>query len=487
MSHLDARGSDLTHRSRRREVRALAAGLAAAAVLVLGTMPALAGGGERGDPQPELDQFGIGNVDGGSGTGAVLPDGDLVIATPSSSGTTIDVCVLHPGSRACVHTTVLHAYTGGGGDSFYGSVEVLATGGNDVSVVAEDCCYLDVGGIDGGAVVFDSTDGGTSFTGEIPAGTIQSIGAATYFDGQIIVGTVSTGSMQVQAFPVDPGTAVTTLATTRAGDDGSTSLTTSGSGVLLASDDTTDTHVQYATSDFNTASSWTTVGTFANETVTAVSGAALLTDPGGSLTGGERIRFFNGTSFGAAHAVPDSKAGDDGYFAMQEAAGSAHVFFIGRRDSYDVFAESTGTGASWSPLQQFTVGSAINDGLLSPVLGPTGAGVVVQIPAGGTPVVVQPILLAQHVHVSLSATHLKAGHEATLSGSASPRLAGQAVTLQRLDAGEWYSVSTTHESATGSFSFRVPALTRTYRAVVNEKLGYYEYGYSNAVGVVLVK
>jgi hypothetical protein len=470
----------------RRHTASLAFGVAAVGALVaLSAAPAIAGGGVVGDPQPELARFTVDPAGGGTGSGAVLPDGNLVLAAPNGSGSNIRVCVLHPGSRACVSTATLVPYSGGGGDSFSGTAEVLATGGDDVSVVTEDCCYLDVGGDNGGAVVFDSTNGGASFSVEHPAGTIQGISAATYADGQIVVADSESGGLNVQAFPVDPSTAETAIATPRGGDVGTSSLTTYDGGVLLAADDTTNTHVQYATSDFNASGSWSTVGTFGNELVSAASGNALLTDPGGSLTGGERLRFFTGSSFGAASKVPDSAAGDDGYFTMQEVGRDVHVFFIGRRDSYDAFEESTTDGTHWSGLDQYTMGSAIDAGSLAAVLGPTGAGLLFE--NDGTPLTAQPVLNAQGVHVTLTATKVKVGHTTTLRGTATPRLPGQLVTLEREDAGKWYAVSTTHETSSGTFSFVLPAVTRTYRAVVNLKPGYDEYGYSNAATVTAIR
>jgi hypothetical protein len=463
--------------------RVTAAG-AVVACLLLGAIPASAGGGEVGSPQPELAHFNVGPT-GGTGTGAVLANGNIVLATPSASGDSIRVCIVHPGGRACASVVTLNAYRSGPNqDSFSGTVEVLATGPSDISIVAEDCCYLNVGGGSGGAVVFDSTDGGTTFGAETPAGTIQGVGAGTYADGDLVVGTYSTGSLQVQSFAPSPLSAATSIATPRTGIDGSTSLTTYNNGVLVASDDTTNTHVEYATSSFNANGSYASVGTFPNELVTAVSGNALLTDPGGSLTGGERLRFFNGHSFGAAYKVPDSKLGDDGYFTMQEVGRVVHVFFIGRRYGYDAFEESTTDGVHWSGLEEFTMGSAISASDLSPVLGPTSAGLLFE--NDGTPLFAQPVLNTQTVHVALAAVRLKVGHTTTLHGTASPRLAAQTVTLQRLVHGEWYPVATTKESAAGAFVFKVSAVTRSYRAVVNEKPGYYEYGYSNAVTLVAV-
>ncbi|HEV3212173.1 MAG TPA: hypothetical protein VGZ03_02130 [Acidimicrobiales bacterium] len=435
--------------------------------------PALAGGGTVGDPQPELAQFRVGST-GGNGTGAVLPNGNLVLATPSKSGTTIAVCVLHPGGRSCASTATLSANKAGGQDTFYGTVEVIASGGSDVEVVALDCCNI---GPDG-AVIFDSTDGGLTFTGLKKAGTIASIGAATYAGGSIVVGSFSQGGLQVQALAPDPSTPQMSFAVPIPGTDGDTSLTTYHGGVLVASDNLKNTYVEYATagSGLNTSGSYVRVGTFGNELVTAVSGSALLTDPGGSLTGGERLRFFNGTSFGPPHKVPDAKLGDDGYFALQQVGATVHVFFLGRRNGYDVFEETTTDGVHWSALHQF--GAAIGSSSLVPVLGPTGAGVLYA--TAGFPLLAQPILNVQGVHVALAATRVKVGHATVLRGTASPHLVSQGVTLEQLHGGRWYGVRSTKEHANGTFTFGVAGATATYRAVVNERPGYFQFGYSNA-------
>jgi len=453
------------------------AGLSAALVAGVAT-PALAGGGVVGEPQPELTAFKVGAT-GGNGTGAVLPDGNLVLATPSRSATSITVCVLHPGGRSCASTATLQANRAGGQDTFYGTVEVLATGGSHVAVVALDCCNI---GPDG-AVIFDSTNGGVSFSALKEAGTIASIGAATYAGGNVVVGSVSQGGLQVQALAPDPVTPQTSYAVPVGGADGDTSLATYHGGVLVASDNVKNTYVEYASSGsgLNTTGSYKRVGTFSNELVTAVSGDALLTDPGGSLTGGERLRIFNGTSFGPPRKVPDSREGDDGYFAMQEVGGVVHVFFLGRRYGYDVFEETTTNGVRWSPLHQF--GPAIGSTSLVPVLGPSGAGLLYA--TAGTPLLAQPVLNALNVHVTL-APRVRAGHPAVLRGTVRPVVPGpQVVTLQTLRAGRWYPVKSTHTKG-GGFFFNVAGRTATYRAVANYKPGYFEYGYSRAVTVTAV-
>jgi hypothetical protein len=448
-----------------------------AALVAVGMVVPATAAGMVGDPQPELTQFTVGAV-GGLGSGTVLPNGELVLASPSHSATTIAVCVLHPGARTCASRATLHAHAG---DSFYGTTEVLATGGANVSVVALDCCTI---GADT-ATTFNSTNDGKTFSAQVQAGNLASIGAGTEAGGQLVIGTFSqSGGTQVQAFVPHPGSPVTAAATVVGGDDGNTALTTYNGGVLVASDDTTNTHVEFAhsASNFNSSSSYTHVGTFGNELVTAVSGNALLTDPGGSITGGERLRFFNGSTFGPERKVPDAKLGDDGGFSMQDVNGTVHVFFEGRRYGYDAFTETTRDGVHWTPLVQF--GSALFSSSLAPVLGPTGAGLLFE--NDGAPLKAQPILNRQSVHVTLASLRVKRGHHDTIHGTAGPHLAGLMVTLQYLVAGKWYPGGTAHESPTGTFAFSVPGLTRSYRAVLNQRPGYYQFGYSNAVTVVAI-
>ena len=478
--HHGSRSDVTVSRRRRRAARGPVAAIAVTVLLVAGlASPALAGG-VVGDPQPELAHFSVGAT-GGTGTGAVVADGDLVLAAPSTSGTAIEVCVLRPGARACTSRATLQAFHHAGDpqDSFGGTVEVLATGGEDVSIVALDCCYI---GADG-AVVFDSTDGGRTFAGMKEAGDIATIGAATYAGGSLVVGSFEQGGLEVQALAPDPSSAQTSYAVPVGGEDGETSLATYHGGVLVANDNLKNTYVEYAKSGsgLNTSSSYKRVGTFGNELVTGISGDALLTDPGGSLTGGERLRFFNGTSFGPPRKVPDSRAGDDGYFSVQEVGTTVHVFFLGRRDGYNLFEDTTTDGVHWT---QHEFSSLIGSSSLSPVLGPTGAGLL--FANDGTPLLAQPILNAQGVHVALSPARVRAGHAAVLRGTATPRLGGQVVTLEALHGSAWFGVKSTHESATGAFAFSVAGATATYRAVVNLKPGYYQYGYSNAATLTAV-
>jgi hypothetical protein len=55
--------------------------------------------------------------------------------------------------------------------------------------------------------------------------------------------------------------------------------------------------------------------------------------------------------------------------------------------------------------------------------------------------------------------------------------------LQVERSGRWYAVATTHENASGAFSFTIrgtAAGTRDYRAVVSDLAGYLQFGYSAA-------
>jgi hypothetical protein len=462
-----------------------------------------------GDPQPELALFNVGATGGGTGSGVVLPDGNLVLVSPAENGHTAVVCMLHPGDTKCASKAILHAYKGGGNQDGFGDAEVLSTGGTDVSVVLEDCCYIP-SPHGGGAVVFNSANDGQTFSAETPAGILQGVSTATFADGEIVAASSETGSLNVQAFPPNPASPVMTpVANPNGREDGDTSLTTYRGGVLVASDDTNgNTLVEYAPSgtNFNLKSSYGSVGVFRGENLAAVSGNALLTYAASSITHGAFIRFFNGTSFGPRYSVPEPSTGDDGYWSLQEVGalaasrpqpgsarhgtlqaegaggGVAHVFFLNRRNGYDIYSETTSNGVRWSPLAIYN--TAITAGALMPVLGRSGAGLVYE--TDSKPLLAQPILNGQSVVVKLAKARVYVGTATSLSGQAKPILAGQAVVLEQLSAGRWYNVSSSHESSTGTFSFSVPGTTETYRAVVAYQPGYYLYGYSNFVTLTAI-
>jgi hypothetical protein len=136
--------------------------VATSTALAGGVAQGIAAKGTVGDPQPELAQFKVGGA-GQSGSGAVLPNGELVLASISKNGGTINVCLLNPGSRKCNSSVSLGARAG---DTFSGTAEVLSTGGVSLSIVSEDCCNIG----QNGAVTFESTDGGKTFRAETVAG-----------------------------------------------------------------------------------------------------------------------------------------------------------------------------------------------------------------------------------------------------------------------------------------------------------------------------
>jgi hypothetical protein len=468
-----------------RRTIAFAAALALSSVVgCVGAFASAKGSVTVGSPQPELAVYGLGGTGGGRGSGAVLPDGTVVLASLSGTATTATVCVLPPGGRACASTTTLSAYAvPGKQDTFSGVPEVLATGGSKVSVVLEDCCHLPVFSGLGGAVVFMSTNDGKSFSNETPAGSIRGVDAATFADNQIVLASSETSSLNLQALLPSPYVALSAPAHPNSRADGDTSLSTYDGGVLVASDDAHgDTLVEFAPngSDFNFTSSYRSpVGIFDAEDLAGVSANALLTYSSTS-TAGVYLRFFNGKSFGPRYEVPEPVGGRESYWSLESVAGVVHVFFIDRSQGSDIYSETTSDGTRWSPLVAYD--PAPTAGGLVPVLGALGAGFVYETDVSAGSLLAQPILNNQTVVVTLARLRAPAGKRTTVNGEASPALAGQLVTLERwISPNDWANISATRESAVGRFSFTVPGVTDTYRVVVADDPGFYLFGYSNSV------
>ncbi len=440
-----------------------------AAVLVVGFATAAFAAGVKGDPQPELAQFTIGSH-GSDGTGVVMSDGTIVVASQTGKERgEITVCRMKPGARKCESTATLLAYKGDGStDSFYAPAQVLTTGGKDVDVVTEDCCDIPSPSL-GGEVMFQSKNDGKTFGKETPLGNLDGFTDGVTVGKQLVFVVNGGGGTYVQAYNSHPSGVVKDQAhPSNVSFEEESAIGSDKGGVLVAASTGKNTYVEYAKpgSDFNKTSSYKKVGKFTNQTLFWVSGNALLTDPKGSLTGSATLRFFNGTKFGSPHTVRTPKHGDDGYYTMQEVGGVVHVFFEDR-GSYDLFTETTTNGTKWSQLTSYA--SAIDSNDLSPVIGQVGSGITFEV---GTPNKAQPVLDIPVVRVGIKGT--------SLTGSSNVKLKGQSVTLERLSSGSWYTVSTTKESSSGGFSFHLSAHD-TYRAVVNYKPGYYEYGYSNSV------
>lgn len=469
--------------------------VALAAVLITGTAltasQALAsptGSVTIGSPQPELAAFGIGSTGGGRGSGAVLEDGTMVLASLSANGARALVCVLVPGGHSCASTATLSPYKGPGKkDAFSGVPEVLATGPEDVTVVLEDCCAIPVFSGLGGAVVFNSTNDAKTFSSEIPAGGIRGVDAATVSDGQIVLASSETSSLDVQALLPPPYVALSLPAHPNTRPDGDTSLSSYDGGVLVASDDARgDTLVEYTPkgSDFNFTSSYSPVGIFDGEDLAGVSADALLTYSS-TATPGAFLRFFNGKTFGPPYAVPEPTGGGEAYWSLQSVTGLVHVFFLDKNEGSQLYCETTADGTHWSGLA--ALNPAPTAGGIAPVLESSGAGIVYETDATSGPSLVQPVLNGQTVTITLARLRAPMGKRTTVTGQVSTPLSGQLVTLERrISSDRWANIFNTHESAAGKFSFTVPGVTDTYRVMVADEPGSYQFGYSNAVTLTAV-
>jgi len=365
---------------------------------------------------------------------------------------------------------------------------VVGTGGTDVAVVLDDCCHVPAVGPFGGAVVFESIDDGATFSGEVPAGVIQGVNAATFADGQIVVASSNTSSLNLQAFGPPPHVVLSAPANPNLRHDGNTSLSTYDGGLLVASDDASgNTLVEYAPkgSDFNRSSAYRSpVGIFNGEDLAGVSGNALLTYSSTS-TPGAFLRFFNGKSFGPRYKVPEPVGGTDGYWSLQEVSGVAHVFFVDRSAGSDICSEATRSGVRWSALAIYNT-AATAGGLVS-LLGPSGSGLVYETDVVSPPLLAQPVLAYQSVVIRLGRHRAPVGKRTYLIGQAAVHLPGQVVTLERrVSAGVWSNISVTRESSQGRFVFTVPGITDAYRVVVAYHPGYLLYGYSNVVTLTAV-
>lgn len=371
----------------------IGAGVLAASFLALGPIaaaPASAHSTTAVDRAPALlhsagrlavstgGRFSIGSGSVGGGTGAVLPDGTIVTAYVGHNDSRIDVCTMSPNPTKCSATPVLDAYQT---DSF-GVPQVVPTGGKDVSIVVDDCCYIG----DDGIVVFNSTNDGKTFSNYKIAGNLPGIASAAYAgDGHIVIVDGSTGTVELQEISDNPSAPTGVRITPpHEGYDENSSVTPYKGGVLLATTDDQATIVDYAKAGSNYAKrgSWKKVATLRQTVVAEISGNAILEAHGGSITGAERVQFFNGSSFGPGYRVSQPPTPDDGGFVMEETGSVAHVFYVARRESYRLYETSTSNG-TWSHQTAFA--SVINNSDFAPALGADGKGVV--LITGGPPAI----------------------------------------------------------------------------------------------------
>jgi hypothetical protein len=457
-------------------------------VVALASSPAWAGGsvasggGVKGEPQPEMARFKISSTLT-SGTPAVLPDGTIVLAAEPHNTANITVCAIKPGARSCTTSFTLRAGSlDGNNGALFGTVEVLATGGHNVLVAAEDCC-----GLPGGdEVAWASTNDGKTFGARTQVANIDGLNAATIVGSQaVLASSNSRDGFDIQAVPANgAGPVPLTYATPNTGEPTGLAIDTYKGGVLAAIDFDPGISVYYATagSDFNATSSYRLVDSIKGADVKGLSGPWLLSAKGDTLLGSYRLQEFNGTSFGPTRTVPEQKAHDDTDATIDEVGGLVHIFYIARRDSYKVLTETTRNGAQWSALSPVTSTSVFNS--QSPALTPNQAGLLFE---QGGPAYVQPILNPQSVTAKLANKTVRAGHKTRLTGVVHPVEAHLTLTLQRLSGKRWFKVTTTKEKPTGKYSFTIPGVARTYRVVASDVKAFLRFGYSPSVSLRIAK
>jgi hypothetical protein len=437
--------------------------------------------GIKGSPQPELKPFHIGASDTAGGGVAIEPNGTLVVVYDISGGAAgqTRVCVLARGKSACSHTATLSPLSG---DTLSDTPQVFIPSSNHVVVLQEACCDANPSG---GDVLYSSSDGGKTFGAPVRVGSLD-VDAATLVGSQIVSASYGHDGAQVESIPTDATgpSAVATLTGDAAEDIG---VGQYRHGVLVANESLGGTtSVEYApaadNASFGVASSYTNVGNFRNEDLLAISGDALLTiqTTGKNLF---QLRFFNGTSFSAAHAVPGLKDHLIGEWSTidQDRAGVTHVFIESSFASpiYTLEEVSTTNGSHWSGRTD--LGNAIDSDYFNAGLDSSGSGLV--LGNGDSKAIGYPVLATQSVSFALTKSSIKKGHTTTGKGKAAKAAAGRKIELQIEKAGRWYNVATRHESGSGSFTFTIKGSSvgvAKYRAVASDLAGYVQYGYSPA-------
>ncbi len=426
--------------------------------------------GVKGDPQPELKPFKIGASDTG-GAVAIEPNGSIVVAYKVSS--TDDngadrVCVLDRGGHTCSIATTISSPDD---QDLFGNTEVLVPAADDVDVLQNTTTNT---------YVIRSTDGGATFASGVPVGEVG-VDYATLIGGNIVW--VDSGSIQVQSVSATSPSAPGSVASMSVPGSVDAGIGSYDGGVLVGSDNdgSGPTYVEYAPSgdNFNESSSYSSVGHFDGQAEVAMSGNALLT----VQTSGKHemeVRFFNGTSFGAAHIVPGTKGCDLGCWVTldQDPSGVTHFFSETSSSTplYDLFEYSTTNGSHWtSPVN---LGDAERNNTFAAGLDSNGSGLVL----GTDPAWGYPVLQAQNISFTLKSSSIRKGRSTTGSGTGSPAGVGRKVELQVERSGKWYDVASTTEKTGGKFSFTIKgssAGSYEYRAVVSDEAGYLRYGYSS--------
>jgi hypothetical protein len=443
-------------------------------------------GGMKGDPQPELDPFKFSTADSSPSSSAMEPSGSMVTAydVPLAARGKAVVCQFNRGGRSCSHTTSISTPSSMlSVDSSYGP-QLQVPSANHVVMLEDTCCDTNS---DGDTLFYSSTDGGTTFGAPVRIGNVTAGGSVLIGKQIVFIGADSPIGTQVESIPVAPSgppAAVATL-TTVIGPD-TPRIGSYKGGVLAAWDaftaSSTNTSVKYAPSgsDFNASGSYHNVITVSKEALLGLWGNALLTIQQSSKATVE-LRLFNGKTFGPPHAVPGTSGGGPEAFGVyQDPSGDVHVFSDRGTSSpsYRLVMESTSNGTQW---HKDNLGNGLTSSWFSAALDSRHTGLV--IGTGGTEAWGYPLMAPQSVTFNLKPSTIKKGNSATASGAGTPAGAGRSVTLQIERSGKWYTVATTKENGTGSFSFTIKGTSAgkfSYRAEVADLPGYLQFGYSAA-------
>jgi hypothetical protein len=460
-------------RVRRSAIAVSSVGALCLFTVLSGSASAVGSKGIKGDPQPEMKPFHIGASAGMGGTVAVESTGSLVAAYVTSSATDdVEVCVLARGGRACKYKSKLSPQ---GSDSVTGVPQVFAPSPNHVVVLmgAESTV---------GDLLFTSTNGGKSFGSGVAVGDSMGVEAGVLIGHDIVYADSFPSGVRVAEISATAPAPPTGIAnpSTR---EGTVGVSAYKGGVLVAGDgdDAGPTSVEYAAAGKapGATGSYVKAESFSGESLISLSGNALLTQQSGGKEKLE-LRFFNGTSFGSAHAVPGSGGGGPEWFTMtKDAGGVTHVFTTDDRTTpiYELDEYSTTTGSHWT--KPTGVGNATVNDFFSAGLDKNGSGIVL----GVAPAIGYPVLAGQSVTFALKKSSIKKGHKTTGEGKGRAAAHGRKVELQIEKSGRWYDVKSTHEKANGSFKFSIKgshAGKFAYRAVASDLAGYVQFGYSPA-------
>ena len=221
------------------------------------------------------------------------------------------------------------------------------------------------------------------------------------------------------------------------------------------------------------------MATISGESVIGMSGNALLTE---QTSGKEKLelRFFNGTTFGSAHAVPGGAGGGPEWFTIdKDPGGVTHVFLSDDRTSpiYELLEVSTTTGSHWtSPAE---LGNGTTSDTFYAGLDKHGTGLVL----GVTPARGYPVLAHQSVSFAFTKSTVKKGHKTVGKGKAHAAAKGRKIELQVERSGTWVRRDVDPREVQRLLQLQLKPTKSgkaKYRAVASDHAGYVEFGYSAA-------